>query len=50
MKRGFKAAARRLAQEVREELGLDDAAPFEPEAWAELYGIPLVGLQELPCS
>jgi hypothetical protein len=50
MKRGFKAAARRLAQEVREELGLDDAAPFEPEAWAELYGMPLVGLQELPCS
>ncbi len=50
MKRGFKASARRLAKEVREELGLDDKDPFAPEAWAELYGIPLLGLDELQCN
>jgi hypothetical protein len=50
MKRGFKTAARRLAMDVRTELGLDDSMPFDDLAWATLYGIPLLGIAGIGCQ
>lgn len=48
MERGFKAEARRLAAEIRREVALGDDVAFDPWALAELYGIPVYALCELP--
>lgn len=50
MQRGFKAAAKRLALEVRAEVGLRATDPFDPYQVAELYGIQVCRLSELECS
>lgn len=50
MQRGFKAAAKRLALEVRAEVGLRATDPFDPYQVAELYGIQVYRLSELECS
>ncbi len=47
MRRGFKTEAKRLALELRSEIGLDAHAPFEPYAFAAEYGIPVVQLSDL---
>lgn len=47
MKRGFKAAARRLALEVRREVGLHRFARFDPYALADEYGIPVYEVGDL---
>ncbi|EHR48692.1 putative Zn peptidase [Saccharomonospora marina XMU15] len=44
LRRGFKATAKRLALEVREEMGIDAFAPMDPYALAELYGIEVFEL------
>lgn len=49
MRRGFKAEARRLALEVRQELGLSAEARLDPYQLAELYGIRVIRLSELDC-
>lgn len=45
-----KAALHRLAAEVRGELGLAVAEPFDPFAWAELYGVPFLSLTQTGAS
>lgn len=50
MRRGFKAEARRLALEVRAELGVDAHNPFDPYALAELYGVEVIRLSKLDCD
>lgn len=50
MRRGFKAEARRLALELREEVGATANARFDPYALAELYGVDVVRLSDLDCS
>lgn len=50
MQRGFKAAAKRLALELREEVGLKATDQFDPYQMAELYGIQVHRLSELDCS
>jgi IrrE N-terminal-like domain len=47
VRRGFATEARRLALEVRAELGLSPYVPLDPGALAELYGIPVYPLEEL---
>ena len=47
MRRGFKAEAKRLALEVRAELGLGSHEPLDPYGLAGLYGIPIFSLNEL---
>ncbi|KUH83143.1 MULTISPECIES: ImmA/IrrE family metallo-endopeptidase [unclassified Mycobacterium] len=47
MRRGFKAEAKRLAIELRTEIGLNVHVPFDPYQFAEMYGIPVVRLSEL---
>ncbi|MFC8175272.1 MULTISPECIES: ImmA/IrrE family metallo-endopeptidase [unclassified Streptomyces] len=47
MRRGFKAEAKRLALEVREELGVTAHEPMDPYALAELYGIDVFTLHEV---
>lgn len=47
MRRGFKTEAKRLALELRREIGLDAHAPFDPYALASEYGLPVVQLSEL---
>lgn len=48
---GFsKAALGRLAAEVRQELGLSDAVPFDPHLWAREYGVPFVSIDEVAAS
>lgn len=49
MRRGFKADARRLAAELREEVGRDLCEWFDPYEFAELYGIRVYRLSELDC-
>ncbi|PXY31880.1 ImmA/IrrE family metallo-endopeptidase [Prauserella muralis] len=44
LRRGFKAEAKRLALQVREELGVAVFAPLDPYALAELYGIEVCDL------
>lgn len=44
LRRGFKATAKRLALEVREELGIGAFAPLDPYALARLYGIEVFDL------
>lgn len=43
-----KAACRRLAGEVRAELGLESMDALDPWDLAELYGVPVVSLSALP--
>ncbi|QTE28548.1 ImmA/IrrE family metallo-endopeptidase [Pengzhenrongella sicca] len=47
MRRGFKAEAKRLALELRAELGLNAHGPFDPYAFADEYGIRVIRLSEL---
>lgn len=47
MRRGFKEYAKRLALEVRGEVGLDAYAPLEPRDLADEYGIPVYLFTEL---
>ena len=47
MRRGFKEAAKQLALEVRQEMGLDAFAPLDPLGLAAEYGIPVYPLSEL---
>lgn len=42
-----KADLQRLAAEVREELGLTPADRFEPDVWSELWGVPMLSLEEV---
>lgn len=50
MRYGFKTEAKQLALEVRREIGICVAEPFDPELWAREYGIPLISLHELACT
>jgi Zn-dependent peptidase ImmA (M78 family) len=47
MRRGFKTEARKLALELRAELGLDAYSQFDPYALAVEYGIPVFRLRDL---
>lgn len=47
MRRGFKARAKRLALELRSEIGLDAYTAFDPYAFASEYGIPVIHLGDL---
>jgi len=47
MRRGFKQEAKKLALEVRAELGLDAYVWFDPFALAKEYGVPVYGLSDL---
>jgi IrrE N-terminal-like domain len=47
MRRGFKEAAKQLALEVRQEIGLDAFAPLDPLDLAREYGIPVYPLSDL---
>lgn len=47
MRRGFKTEAKRLAIELRMELGLDAHSPFDPYAFASEYGIRVIQLSAL---
>jgi len=47
MKRGFKTEARKLALELRAELGVDAYGKFDPYALAAEYGIPVFLLSDL---
>lgn len=47
MRRGFKAEAKRLALEVREELGVTAHEAMDPYALAELYGIDVFTLHDV---
>jgi hypothetical protein len=50
MRYGFKAEAKRLALELRAELGLSAHVAFDPYAFAKEYGIEVVALSDLSCS
>lgn len=45
-----KSQLRRLAVELRREVGLDSYERFDPLALADLYGVPVLRLSELECS
>ena len=45
-----KAALKRLALELRDEVGLTPHEPFDPLELAKLYGIEVVRLSEIECS
>lgn len=45
-----KAALGRLAAEVRQELGLSDAVPFDPHSWSREYGVPFVSLNDVAAA
>ncbi|WBM79127.1 ImmA/IrrE family metallo-endopeptidase [Cryobacterium breve] len=47
MRRGFKTEAKKLALELREELGADAHVPFDPYEFAESYGIDVIKLSTL---
>lgn len=47
MRRGFKIEAKKLALELREELGADAHVPFDPYAFADSYGIDVIELSAL---
>jgi len=49
MRYGFKTEAKRLALELRAELGIDAHTPFDPYAFAKNYGIEVVPLSSLSC-
>ncbi len=46
LRRGFKAAARRLAADVRDELDIRAFDPLDPYALARLYGVEVFTLDE----
>jgi hypothetical protein len=46
VRQGFKTEAKRLALELRAEIGLDAHAPFDPYGFASEYGIPVVQLSD----
>ncbi|MEU6641290.1 ImmA/IrrE family metallo-endopeptidase [Saccharomonospora sp. NPDC046836] len=46
LRRGFKAEAKRLALDVRQEMGVAVFAPLDPYALAELYGIEIHDLSD----
>jgi IrrE N-terminal-like domain len=48
MRRGFTSQARRLAVEIRAEVGLSPYVPLDPRALAEFYGVPVYPLDEMP--
>lgn len=50
MQRGFKTAAKKLALELRAEIGLEATDQFDPYQMAELYGIQVHRLSDLDCS
>lgn len=50
MQRGFKAHAKRLAIEVRAELGLGPCDPLDPRDLAAEYGIPIYTVCELTAA
>ncbi len=45
--RGFKSDARRLADEIRDDLGLDPLARLDPRVLADEYGIPVLSIADL---
>jgi hypothetical protein len=47
VRRGFKTEAKRLALELRAEIGLDAHSPFSPYAFADEYGIPVIQMSNL---
>jgi len=47
VRRGFKTEAKRLALELRTELGADAHVPFDPYAFAHEYGIEVIQLSSL---
>ncbi|MFF4985477.1 ImmA/IrrE family metallo-endopeptidase [Streptomyces sp. NPDC001046] len=47
MRRGFKAEAKRLALEVRDELEVDAHAPLNPYELAALYGVAVFSLSDI---
>lgn len=47
MRRGFKTEAKKLALELRRELGADAHVPFDPYGFADVYGIDVIQLSEL---
>jgi hypothetical protein len=47
VRRGFKTEAKKLALELRGELGADAHVPFDPYGFADLYGIDVVQLSTL---
>jgi len=47
MRRGFKTEARKLALDVRDEIGIGPEGPFDPHALADLYGIRVLRVSEL---
>jgi len=49
VRRGFKAEAKRLALELRAEIGITAQDPFDPWALAELYGIDVYQLGDSDC-
>lgn len=49
MKRGFKAHAKRLAVELRAEIGASADGPFDPWQLADLYGVKVYKLSQLDC-
>lgn len=50
MRHGFKTEVKRLALELRAEIGLDAHVPFDPYAFAREYGIEVVALSQLSCD
>ncbi|HXC78576.1 MAG TPA: ImmA/IrrE family metallo-endopeptidase [Candidatus Acidoferrum sp.] len=50
MRHGFKAHAKRLAIELREEIELDPLDPLDPWKLADLYGIDVYDLNNVGCS
>lgn len=50
MRRGFKAEAKALALELRQEVGCDLLATFDPWALAKLYGVAVYDLDDLNCA
>jgi Zn-dependent peptidase ImmA (M78 family) len=47
VRHGFKAHAKRLALEVRGEIGLDPHDPLDPRDLAEAYGVPIYAVSTL---
>ncbi len=50
MKHGFKAHAKRLAIELREEIELGPLDPLDPWKLADLYGVDVYDLNDIGCS
>jgi IrrE N-terminal-like domain len=50
LRRGFKAESKRLAIELRAEIGLTRHDPLDPWKLAELYGVDVYALSDVGCS